>query len=49
MNPAIDLYRTYDDNRPWGGFLLLMKVRHSNLPYHYFEGLDVASLKISGN
>ncbi|RTZ06732.1 phosphoheptose isomerase [Flavobacterium sp. GSP6] len=39
---------SYDDNRPWGGFFVIDENQAQQFANHYFEGLDVASLKISG-
>jgi mannose-6-phosphate isomerase len=39
---------SYDDNRPWGGFFVIDENQAQQFANHYFEGLDLASLKISG-
>ncbi|UQD56129.1 phosphoheptose isomerase [Flavobacterium sp. K5-23] len=39
---------SYDDNRPWGGFFVIDEDQAQQFANHYFEGLDVSSLKISG-
>ena len=39
---------SYDDNRPWGGFFVIDENQAQQFANRYFEGLDVASLKISG-
>lgn len=39
---------SYDDNRPWGGFFVIDENQAQQFANHYFEGLDVASLNISG-
>lgn len=39
---------SYDDNRPWGGFFVIDENQAQQFANHYFEGLDVSSLKISG-
>lgn len=39
---------SYDDNRPWGGFFVIDESHAQQFANHYFEGLDVESLKISG-
>lgn len=39
---------SYDDNRPWGGFFVIDESQAQKFADTYFEGLDVASLKISG-
>jgi mannose-6-phosphate isomerase len=39
---------SYDDHRPWGGFFVIDENQAQQFANRYFEGLDVASLKISG-
>ena len=39
---------SYDDNRAWGGFFVIDENQAQKFADTYFEGLDVASLKISG-
>ena len=39
---------SYDDNRPWGGFFVIDENQAQQFANHYFERLDVSSLKISG-
>ena len=39
---------SYDDHRPWGGFFVIDESQAQKFADTYFEGLDVASLKISG-
>lgn len=39
---------SYDDQRPWGGFFVIDENQAQQFANYYFEGLDVASLKISG-
>jgi mannose-6-phosphate isomerase len=39
---------SYDDNRPWGGFFVIDESQAQKFVDTYFNGLDVASLKISG-
>jgi mannose-6-phosphate isomerase-like protein (cupin superfamily) len=39
---------SYDDKRPWGGFFVIAEDQAQQFANHYFEGLDVSSLKISG-
>lgn len=39
---------SYDDQRPWGGFFVVDENQAQQFANHYFEGLDVSSLKISG-
>lgn len=39
---------SYDDHRPWGGFFVIDENQAQQFANHYCEGLDVASLKISG-
>jgi len=38
----------YDLNRPWGGFFVLDENQAQEFANIYFEGLDVAPLRISG-
>ena len=37
-----------DNNRPWGGFFVIAEAQAQNFADAYFEGLDVTTLKISG-
>ncbi len=37
-----------DHNRPWGGFFVIAEKQAQAFANTYFEGLDVSSLKISG-
>lgn len=37
-----------DHNRPWGGFFVISDEQAQEFANYYFEGLDVSSLKISG-
>ena len=37
-----------DHNRPWGGFFVIAEKQAQAFANAYFEGLDVSSLKISG-
>ncbi len=37
-----------DNNRPWGGFYVIAEAQAQNFADAYFEGLDVSTLKISG-
>jgi mannose-6-phosphate isomerase len=37
-----------DFNRPWGGFFVIAEEQAQAFADHYFEGLDVSSLKIAG-
>lgn len=37
-----------DNNRPWGGFFVIAEAQAQNFADAYFEGLDVSTLKISG-
>lgn len=37
-----------DNNRPWGGFYVIAEAQAQNFADAYFEGLDVTTLKISG-
>ena len=39
---------SYDDHRPWGGFFVIDENQAQQFANHYFEGLDVSTLKISG-
>lgn len=39
---------TFDDNRPWGGFFVIDENQAQQFANHYFDGLDVSQLKISG-
>ena len=39
---------SYDDHRPWGGFFVIDENQSQQFANRYFEGLDVASLQISG-
>ena len=37
-----------DFNRPWGGFLVIDESQAQEFSNHFFEGLDVDTLKIGG-
>jgi mannose-6-phosphate isomerase-like protein (cupin superfamily) len=37
-----------DHHRPWGGFFVITEYQAQSFANRYFEGLDVTSLKISG-
>lgn len=37
-----------DHNRPWGGFFVIAEEQAQAFANRYFEGLEVSSLKISG-
>ena len=37
-----------DQSRPWGGFFVIAEHQAQAFANYYFEGLDVSSLKISG-
>ena len=39
---------SFDDSRPWGGFLVIDEIQAQAFATMYFDGLDVSSLKISG-
>jgi mannose-6-phosphate isomerase-like protein (cupin superfamily) len=39
---------SFDENRPWGGFFVIAEHQAQAFANRYFEGLDVSSLKISG-
>jgi mannose-6-phosphate isomerase len=37
-----------DSNRPWGGFFVIDELQAQQFADHYFDGLDVSTLAISG-
>ena len=37
-----------DFNRPWGGFLVINESQAQEFSNHFFEGLDLDTLKIGG-
>lgn len=39
---------SYDENRPWGGFFVLDENQAQQFSDIFFDGLDISSLKISG-
>ena len=39
---------TYDFERPWGGFLVIDETQAQDFANHFFSGLDINSLRISG-
>jgi hypothetical protein len=45
MKPAMDLYELMTTIAHGAVFFVIDESQYSNLPYHYFEGLDVASLR----
>jgi mannose-6-phosphate isomerase len=39
---------SFDENRPWGGFFVIDESEAQEFANHYFDGIDVSTLKISG-
>ena len=40
--------KSYDFERPWGGFLVIDETQSQEFSNKFFEGLDINTLKIGG-